>query len=128
MPISNVVYDVWTTPIGPLGLAACAGRVLRIEIDAEDRAFAASLETECGTAPARDVSAIDSHRRAVDEYLAGHTRTLALPLDLRVGTPFQRAVWALLASIPVGEVRTYAWLARHVGNERAVRAVGQANG
>jgi len=40
------------------------------------------------------------------------------------GTPFQRRVWALTASIPRGEVRTYGWMAKRLRS--SPRAVGQA--
>jgi len=45
-----------------------------------------------------------------------------------VGTPFQRRVWRAIASIPWGETRSYAWLARKVGKPKAYRAVAQACG
>lgn len=47
-----------------------------------------------------------------------------LPVDLRQVTPFRRAVLELTATIPRGQVRSYGWLARGVGNAGAVRAVG----
>jgi methylated-DNA-[protein]-cysteine S-methyltransferase len=40
------------------------------------------------------------------------------------GTPFQRRVWALCASIPRGRVRTYGWMAKRL--KSSPRAVGQA--
>jgi len=40
------------------------------------------------------------------------------------GTPFQRRVWVLCASIPRGQVRTYGWMAKRLGS--SARAVGQA--
>lgn len=49
-----------------------------------------------------------------------------LPVDLRVLTSFQREVLHITASIPPGEVRPYGWVAREMGNEGAVRAVGSA--
>ena len=54
-------------------------------------------------------------------------RPHAIPLDLH-GTPFQRAVWALLQRIPVGQVRGYGELAALLGRPGAARAVGAANG
>lgn len=45
-----------------------------------------------------------------------------------VGTAFQRTVWAALRRIPRGRVRTYGGIAADVGNPRATRAVGTANG
>ena len=44
------------------------------------------------------------------------------------GTPFQRRVWKAIASIPWGETRSYAWLARKAGSPRAYRAAAQACG
>ncbi len=41
-------------------------------------------------------------------------------------TPFQCKVLRVTLEIPLGETRTYAWVARHIGNPKAVRAVGQA--
>ncbi len=43
-------------------------------------------------------------------------------------TGFQKKVWKALLSIPKGETRTYAWVARQIGVPKAVRAVGSAVG
>jgi len=66
-------------------------------------------------------------RRQLEEYLAGSRRAFELPLR-PAGTDFQRRVWRGLCDIPYGETRSYLDLATAVGNRRAVRAVGQANG
>lgn len=42
------------------------------------------------------------------------------------GTPFQRAVWDALLTIPSGETRSYKEIAEQIGRPKAVRAVGQA--
>ena len=39
-------------------------------------------------------------------------------------TPFAKKVYKAILSIPIGEVRTYKWVARKSGNPRAYRAVG----
>jgi methylated-DNA-[protein]-cysteine S-methyltransferase len=44
------------------------------------------------------------------------------------GTPFQKQVWEALLSIPFGQTRTYGQLAVQLGNPKATRAVGAANG
>lgn len=49
-----------------------------------------------------------------------------LPLDLRPVTPFRRRVLTQATAIPRGEVRSYGWLAHHVGKPGAARAVGSA--
>ncbi len=44
------------------------------------------------------------------------------------GTPFQQKVWGELLKIPKGKVCTYEYIARKIGNPKAVRAVGTAIG
>lgn len=63
----------------------------------------------------------------LSEYFAGTRRVFDLPL-LFEGTPFQKAVWAELLRIPYGETRSYLDVAKAIGNPKAVRAVGAANG
>lgn len=65
--------------------------------------------------------------RQLEEYFRGKRTEFDLPLD-PVGTPFQRAVWDRLGSIPYGSTWSYRELALQVGNPGAVRAVGTANG
>jgi AraC family transcriptional regulator of adaptative response/methylated-DNA-[protein]-cysteine methyltransferase len=60
-------------------------------------------------------------------YFAGSLRSFSVPLTYP-GTPFQRRVWEQLLVIPYGETRSYQELAVAVGEPKAVRAVGRANG
>ena len=50
-----------------------------------------------------------------------------MKLDL-AGTDFQRAAWQALLTIPYGETRTYAEIARQIGSPKAFRAMGAAIG
>lgn len=61
------------------------------------------------------------------EYFAGRRRGFDLPLA-PAGTDFQRRVWRALTTIAYGETISYGELARRIGNPRASRAVGLANG
>ena len=63
----------------------------------------------------------------LDAYFAGLLRNFELPLDT-VGTEFQHSVWRGLLAIPFGRTSSYAELAHQIGNPKAVRAVGAANG
>ena len=65
--------------------------------------------------------------RQLREYFAGSRRDFDLPLALE-GTDFQRKVWRKLQEIPYGETISYGELAKRVGNPKASRAVGSANG
>jgi methylated-DNA-[protein]-cysteine S-methyltransferase len=61
------------------------------------------------------------------EYFRGERKVFDLALAPE-GTPFQQRVWAELLKIPYGETISYIELARRVGNPKASRAVGGANG
>lgn len=61
------------------------------------------------------------------DYFAGRLQRFTLPLAPR-GTAFQQAVWQALCDIPYGETVSYLQIAEAIGNPRAVRAVGAANG
>ncbi len=63
----------------------------------------------------------------MNEYFAGTRKTFSVALDF-VGTDFQKSVWKALLTIPYGETRSYKEIAKQVGNERAMRAVGAASG
>ncbi len=64
----------------------------------------------------------------LDAYFRGTPMVFSTPLDLDSGTVFQRRVWDALTRIPYGQTRSYAEIAAEIGNPKASRAVGQANG
>jgi methylated-DNA-[protein]-cysteine S-methyltransferase len=68
---------------------------------------------------------LDRARQQLDAYFDGALKTFDLPLA-PVGTPYRRAVWDALCTIPYGETRTYIDIARIAGG--SPRSVGQANG
>ncbi len=63
----------------------------------------------------------------LDDYFQGRRQQFSLPLAAE-GTPFQQRVWQELLAIPYGRTVSYLDIARAIGRERAVRAVGAANG
>lgn len=65
--------------------------------------------------------------KQLNAYFSGDLTEFDLPIRPR-GTAFQRQVWEGLCKIPYGETWSYGLLAGHVGNPRASRAVGLANG
>ena len=66
-------------------------------------------------------------RKQLTDYFAGKRKTFDLPVRPG-GTEFQRRVLDELQRIPYGVTVTYADIAERVGNPKAVRAVGAANG
>ena len=66
-------------------------------------------------------------QQQLEDYFAGIRREFTIPLEFH-GTYFQKSVWMALTRIPFGETRTYSQIAAEIGNPKAVRAVGAANG
>ena len=66
--------------------------------------------------------------RQLQDYFAGTLERFTVPLDFNIGTDFQKKVWKALTTIPFGETRSYAQIAAAIGQPKAVRAVGTANG
>jgi methylated-DNA-[protein]-cysteine S-methyltransferase len=75
----------------------------------------------------RDAAIFTEAKSQLRAYFKGERRYFDLPLAPE-GTVFQKAVWQALSTIPYGSVTSYKWVAEQVGNPRAVRAVGAANG
>lgn len=63
----------------------------------------------------------------LDEYFKGVRQQFTIPYMLD-GTDFQKSVWNALTMIQYGQTGSYKDIALSVGNEKAVRAVGSANG
>jgi AraC family transcriptional regulator of adaptative response/methylated-DNA-[protein]-cysteine methyltransferase len=66
-------------------------------------------------------------RQQLADYFSGKSPEFDVPLA-PVGSEFQLCAWKILRSIPVGETRSYSWMAKRLGDENARRAVGRANG
>jgi methylated-DNA-[protein]-cysteine S-methyltransferase len=88
----------------------------------------------CGVHFGRVDAAVDEPddarlRAAVSElraYFAGTLTDFTVPLSVRRGSEFERAVWREMSAIPYGEMRTYGEIAATVGDPGGARAVGVA--
>ena len=118
------------TPLGPmLALANQDGLHLLEFIDRRE------LESEITALRARIKYAIvpgnNAHLEKISQelqgYFEGRHAAFTVPLILG-GSAFEREVWAKLQTIPPGKTWSYGQLAQAIGNPRAVRAVGRANG
>lgn len=116
-----VWYTTMDSPLGPLCLAATPQGLMRVDFQHGVRPIQ--------PAPAwqEDADRLADARRQLQEYFQGQRHNFTLRLA-PAGTAFQQRVWQELQRIPYGTTITYLDLARRLGNPRAVRAVGHANG
>lgn len=116
-------YKVIQTPVGQLTLIA-SGKGLAAILWENDDPRRVRLSPR--TLDENDSILVETENQLRD-YFAGRLKAFTVPLDFQ-GTPFQRSVWEALLTIPFGETRSYAQIARQVGKPTAFRAVGAANG
>jgi methylated-DNA-[protein]-cysteine S-methyltransferase len=117
------VYKTVDSPVGRLTLVAKGSKLAAILWEHE-RANRVRLGEMVEAENDPTLNEID---RQLKEYFEGKRTRFDLELDFK-GTEFQKKVWAALLTIPFGETRSYAQIAAQVGNPKAVRAVGAANG
>ena len=119
----QLVYMYMDSPVGALKLVAHDQALVAVMWDNEDhkRVRLAELIENIQHPMLLKV------KQQLEQYFAGQRQQFNLPLDFQ-GTDFQQQVWRALLTIPYGETRSYKDIALQIGNQKAVRAVGAANG
>lgn len=117
----KLFVDSLPSPIGLLTLAADDSGLRHIRFEQERHPV--RIDGECLPAPERFVEV----RAQLRAYFAGELTRFDLPLSPH-GTPFQLRVWQALCDIDYGRTESYGALARRIGDAKATRAVGAANG
>ena len=114
-------YSYLETPIGRLLLAGDNRKLTVVGFPTGSKAREEEADWERNDEPFVDA------KRQLTEYFEGSRQAFDLALAPQA-TPFQSRVLDALRTIPYGETRSYKDIAVAVGNPRAVRAVGAANG
>ena len=120
-------YDIFETPFGWMGVLASSKGLRRTTLPQPSPDRCASV-----LGPEAD-DAFDSpehfarlRSRVLRYFNAASVTFINEPIDVDDAPPFLRAAWDACRSIPVGETRTYKWLAAQAGRPQAPRAAGQS--
>ena len=110
-----IYTDYLATPVGTLEIKSSDVGIRAISfVESQSEIIQASeLTTLC--------------KQQLSEYFSGERKVFELPLDQQ-GTDFQKTIWKSLVTVSFGESASYKDIANNVGNPKAVRAVGAANG
>ncbi|NDF12721.1 MAG: methylated-DNA--[protein]-cysteine S-methyltransferase [Proteobacteria bacterium] len=117
------VFKTMQSPVGELKLIASDNGLAAILWENDDPKRVRVQATEAS----HHHPVLRETEKQLNEYFAGNRQKFSLPLDFH-GTEFQKNVWKALLTIPFGETRSYADIAKQIGRPKAVRAVGAANG
>jgi AraC family transcriptional regulator, regulatory protein of adaptative response / methylated-DNA-[protein]-cysteine methyltransferase len=125
------VFLAWMrSPLGPLVAGATAEGICLLEFT-DRRMLEAQFAAVRKLFDVPVVPGSNEHLKTLEgeleDYFTGSLRAFSVPL-VYPGTAFQRRVWKQLLTIPYGETRSYEQIAAGVGDAKAVRAVGRANG
>ena len=121
----KLCYTAASSPLGSITIAASTTGIAAIAFgEADYSALAKKMKLELVKA---STPLLDNCVMQLNEYFAGTRQVFSLPLHF-VGTEFQVKVWQTLMTIPYGETISYKEEAQRMGNEKALRAVAQANG
>ncbi len=121
MPQNPTFCWTWKSPVGRLLLTGTSKGLSRLQFQDGDHPLSIHpLWTERRSPFLRVI-------RQLEEYFAGELTVFRVPVMVE-GTAFQKSVWKALTTIPYGRTSSYGAIARQVGNPKASRAVGAANG
>lgn len=71
-------------------------------------------------------SIVEPYIKELTLYFHQQLKNFSLPIDLQVGTDFQRTVWCALQKLSYGECVSYTCIAQQIGKSKAIRAVANA--
>ncbi|MCW9023622.1 MAG: methylated-DNA--[protein]-cysteine S-methyltransferase [Gammaproteobacteria bacterium] len=122
--MAEQTHDVWiNSPIGGLRIHSECTEPELWQIHGIDFLYQSSSVDDVAKSSCIYSEFEMSIRQQLEAYFIDSSAEFELPLSLK-GTPFQQRVWKYLQSIPVGEVRTYGWLAKQLHS--SAQAVGNA--
>ncbi len=119
-------FAIASSAIGRVLVAATDKGLCRVAMGGPDEELERILMSEFAEAEiARDDGGLGAIVEEILERMEGRRPAAELPLDIRA-TAFQWRVWQELQRIPIGETRSYAEIARSIGDPPAARAVASA--
>ncbi len=126
MPKSKTPLAIATldTPIGPIRVAAHSDGLARVLFDTQK--YEVLEEDPNPSAEAKQH--LEAALQALREYFTDERQSFEDLTLAPEGTDFQLSVWQALLNIGYGDTCAYRDIATTIGNPKAVRAVGLANG
>ncbi len=120
-------YDIFETQFGWVGLVASDKGLRRSTLP---QASPEDCVEELGKALDNAVPSperFEGLKKKVMAYFDGKAVSFEdEPIDVSDASPFHQAAWDACRSIPMGETRSYKWLAAEAGKPQAPRAAGQS--
>lgn len=114
--MKNIYY--YDTQLGKIGIAECNECITDL--------FFAEDDLDLKDVEVKETVLLKEASNQLLSFLSGKQKVFDLPLAPE-GTEFMKSVWQSLCKIPFGQTVSYKYIAQSIGNEKACRAVGNAN-
>ncbi len=125
----KVYYSRFDSPFGHVFVASTPKGICLVSFSKiTETKFLSLLRKKFQKDIIRNDKVLANVKKGLLDYFNGCPVRFKVPLDLSIGTQFQRKVWRKVKEIPYGELRSYKWVARSIGRAHASRAVGNAVG
>ncbi|WP_420547598.1 methylated-DNA--[protein]-cysteine S-methyltransferase [Curvivirga sp.] len=129
--MTNILTEIFETDFGRIILGSYKDKLClcdwydRKKRDAVDNRLKKHLKADYETA--KDVPVLQQTKQELNAFFEGKRKEFTIPL-LLAGSDFQKSVWNGLLATQYGETLSYLELSRRLGDEKAIRAVANANG
>jgi len=120
--MDNEGQKIIESPIGQLLIAASDQGITILHFILEGESF-----DELTTPSKTQEKHLNQLELELKEFFDRKRTSFDVKLDIK-GTDFQKSVWEALLNVPYGATRTYKQQSIAIGNLKAIRAVGTANG
>jgi methylated-DNA-[protein]-cysteine S-methyltransferase len=125
----DVAYALVDSPVGTLLAAQTPRGLVELAYGGENPdALLAELSSKLSPRVLEAPAKLDDVRRQLDEYFEGRRTGFEVPIDWSLSRGFTQRILQATARVPFGQLATYRDVAAKAGNERAVRAAGNALG
>lgn len=126
--MTDLYQDEFESPIGKVYVVSDGASLRALDFEGYESRMDRLLKRHYGQYRLHSTRKPGGAIKRLADYFAGDLEALdSLPVATN-GTPFQQQVWAALRLIPVGTTVTYGTIAARIGQPKACRAVGLANG
>lgn len=119
---NTVYYSSFNSPVGELLLVGDGNFLHSVSLKSSKKAL--RVKSDWIKSDRKFAKA----KKQISEYFKGKRKRFDLKIKFTNGTLFQKKVWTVLNKIPYGKTWSYQDIASKIGDKKAVRAVGSANG
>ena len=118
----------YESPFGDITLASDGEALIGLWFD-KQKYFADALDEKHEE---KELAVFEQTKRWLDIYFSGKQPDFTPPLKMKT-TPFRRAVWEIMLTIPYGKTMTYGEIAKKIAEQKGIKqmsaqAVGGAVG